>query len=90
MMATCIRWIITIFMGTLIVVTASDNAYIALILAVYIIWLAAVSYLAGHEDGESKGYKEGFHAGKELGFRQGQNSERTGRIIYGDRWGKDD
>jgi flagellar biosynthesis/type III secretory pathway protein FliH len=87
---TCVRWLITIFMGTLIVVTASANAFIALILATYIIWVTAVSYLSGHEDGEGKGYKEGFHAGKELGFRQGQNSEQTGRIIYGDRWGKDE
>jgi hypothetical protein len=89
-MYTFTRWLVQVIGGIVIVGSVSRDVLGALILSFYVIGVAAVSYLAGHEDGESKGYKEGFHEGKELGFRQGQNSEQVGRIIYGDRWGKDE
>jgi hypothetical protein len=89
-MYTFTRWIVHIMCGTIIVASASKDVLVALVFGFYVVWVSGVSYLAGHEDGESKGYKEGFHDGKELGFRQGQNSEQVGRIIYGDRWGKDE
>jgi hypothetical protein len=83
-------WLVQIIGGIVIVGSVSRDVLGAIILGFYVIWVVGSSYLSGHEDGEANGYKEGFHDGKELGFRQGQNSEQVGRIIYGDRRGKDE